>query len=185
MTLGEQPYDRRENPYHDYLDLADLHGQPKYAEVVRNLFMGDVRSVEDEFFARLRKASRFMYVDMDGRAYFRARDGEKYLNWPIEDGEMPANEEGIRLASQMVAEWMKTNPVLVTCGAGLNRSGLITARALMYGGSTPDEAITRVRLARGVYSMSNPHFCAWLQREGPSLASDYARQEMEGQERFP
>lgn len=49
--------------------------------------------------------------------------------------------------------------VLVTCAMGLNRSGLISATALVEGGlATPSEAIGLVRSARGPMALSNPAF---------------------------
>ena len=49
--------------------------------------------------------------------------------------------------------------VLVTCMMGLNRSGLISALALqMAYGVSPEQAIHRVRSARGPDALSNPQF---------------------------
>ncbi|MFT3662560.1 MAG: dual specificity protein phosphatase family protein [Gordonia sp. (in: high G+C Gram-positive bacteria)] len=52
--------------------------------------------------------------------------------------------------------------VLVHCQAGLNRSGVIVARALMHRGMTADEAITAVRAGRHPKALYNTHFVAWL-----------------------
>ena len=61
-----------------------------------------------------------------------------------------------------VARWVNhcraSGPVLVHCWAGLNRSALVTARALMLGGMTADEAIRLVRERRSPQCLSNKTF---------------------------
>jgi protein-tyrosine phosphatase len=41
-----------------------------------------------------------------------------------------------------------TGPTLVHCQAGLNRSGLVTALALIRGGMQPEQAIAKIRQQR-------------------------------------
>jgi protein-tyrosine phosphatase len=67
-----------------------------------------------------------------------------------------------------IAAWVNScaGPVLVHCGAGLNRSGVVAARALMLGGMTADEAITCIRTARHQSCLSNSHFEGWLHELG-------------------
>lgn len=52
--------------------------------------------------------------------------------------------------------------VLVHCQAGLNRSGLVAARALMLHGLTADEAISLLRSQRSEACLCNPAFAAYL-----------------------
>lgn len=65
-----------------------------------------------------------------------------------------------------IARWVagrrEEGPVLVHCQAGLNRSSLVAARALMFGGLTADEAITQIRSTRSPACLCNPSFEAWL-----------------------
>lgn len=65
-----------------------------------------------------------------------------------------------------VARWVnacrETGPVAVTCQAGLNRSGLVVARALMLEGRTADEAIALIREKRSPAVLCNPAFEEWL-----------------------
>jgi protein-tyrosine phosphatase len=51
--------------------------------------------------------------------------------------------------------------VLVHCAAGINRSGLLSAAALIRGGEDPDEAIRIVRDARAG-ALNNPNFVEML-----------------------
>jgi len=68
----------------------------------------------------------------------------------------------------VIAAWAnlcrKTGPVLVHCQAGLNRSSLITARALMLDGSSADEAIALLREKRTPACLCNSTFEEWLRR---------------------
>ena len=65
-----------------------------------------------------------------------------------------------------IATWVntcrETAPTLVHCQAGLNRSSLVAARALVLGGRTPDEAITLIRRKRSPACLCNPAFERWL-----------------------
>lgn len=61
-----------------------------------------------------------------------------------------------------VADWInhcrQSGPVLVHCQAGLNRSSLVAARALMLAGASADEAIRQIREARSPACLCNPLF---------------------------
>jgi protein-tyrosine phosphatase len=73
----------------------------------------------------------------------------------------------------VIAAWVNacraTGPVLVHCQAGLNRSSLVTATALMLGGMTADSAIALLREKRSPACLCNPAFEEWLRsRDEPS-----------------
>ena len=61
-----------------------------------------------------------------------------------------------------VAACRKTGPVLVHCQAGLNRSSLVAARALMLEGLTGAEAIDLLRTKRSEACLCNPAFEAYI-----------------------
>lgn len=65
-----------------------------------------------------------------------------------------------------IARWVNgrraEGPTLVHCQAGLNRSGLVTARALMLSGATADEAIALLREKRSPAVLCNEAFEAYL-----------------------
>jgi protein-tyrosine phosphatase len=67
-----------------------------------------------------------------------------------------------------LATWVnacrETGPVLVHCQAGLNRSSLVTAMALIQEGSSGDEAIALIREKRSPACLCNPAFEAWLRQ---------------------
>lgn len=64
------------------------------------------------------------------------------------------------------ARWVnarrRTGAVLVHCQAGLNRSGLVTARALMLEGMSSSEAIRLLREKRSGAVLCNPEFEKYL-----------------------
>jgi excisionase family DNA binding protein len=74
--------------------------------------------------------------------------------------------------AQWVNECRKDAPVLTHCQAGLNRSSLITATALMLEGMTAGEAIFLIRAKRSSACLCNPAFEEWLRSRpagGPLL----------------
>lgn len=89
--------------------------------------------------------------------------GVEVMHMPIDDSAlgMSAHEvvAVLQTAARVARRLRAGRAVLVTCQMGLNRSALVAAIALheIYG-MTADEIIRRLRVARGAYSMSNPHF---------------------------
>jgi protein-tyrosine phosphatase len=71
------------------------------------------------------------------------------------------------LADRVAAAVADGDRVLVRCSGGLNRSGLVTAAALVRLGSEPDGAIALVRRARGPWALTNPVFVAHLRTLTP------------------
>jgi hypothetical protein len=67
-----------------------------------------------------------------------------------------------------IAHWVNVcradGPTLVHCQAGLNRSALVVARALILEGMPSTEAIRLVREKRSPVCLCNPSFERWLRR---------------------
>lgn len=85
--------------------------------------------------------------------------------WPFDDAAVDAPGL-VRAWAQWVAETASpASPVLVRCAAGLNRSGLIVARALLVRGFGAEAAIALVRERRDPGALANPRFTAWLRDE--------------------
>ena len=92
--------------------------------------------------------------------------GVHVIRAPIEDTTItPAIWSSAKRAADEVAQLRRHNArVLVTCRAGLNRSGLITAMVLiMDEGMLPAQAIARVRSGRFM-ALSNESFATALRR---------------------
>jgi hypothetical protein len=76
--------------------------------------------------------------------------------------ELPAPPEELYRLAALVNTWRAEGSTLVHCQAGLNRSGLITALALILAGATPVEAVATLRGARDPYVLCNQMFANWL-----------------------
>jgi protein-tyrosine phosphatase len=64
-------------------------------------------------------------------------------------------------AAQLAAGGTRT---LLACRDGMSRSAWVAALALMHGGVGADEAVERVRAARGAKALGNPKMVAVLKR---------------------
>lgn len=65
----------------------------------------------------------------------------------------------LRAVSTLASLLTSGKTVLVTCAAGLNRSGLVTALTMHRAyGVKADAIIRRIRSARGPWALSNPKF---------------------------
>lgn len=80
-------------------------------------------------------------------------------------------------AHEVVKALKRERQVLVTCGMGLNRSGLVSALALLRLGFGREQAIAMVRRARGPQALSNPWFVRYI-RTPPSMLVDDALLQM-------
>jgi protein-tyrosine phosphatase len=86
--------------------------------------------------------------DLESRLEVRMYDS-------VNDG--PDMEQVVQVATWVNA-CRKQGPTLVHCQAGLNRSGLVSAIALILDGAAPDEAITMLRQSRSPAVLCNPNF---------------------------
>lgn len=75
----------------------------------------------------------------------------------------------LALADHAHRRWTEGARVLIRCQAGVNRSGLVMALALMRTGLAPHEAIALIRARRSPAVLSNRDFVRWLVTE----ASDH------------
>ena len=93
-----------------------------------------------------------------------------------------------------LARWVNlcrtTGPVLVHCQAGLNRSSLVAARALILEGMSADDAIMTIREKRSPACLCNPAFEAYLRTSecdqpagNANLIITVSRSEVEGRQR--
>ena len=66
------------------------------------------------------------------------------------------------LGQRVADEVLAGRRVVVHCAAGLNRSGLVVGRALIYMGHRPREAVQLIRVARGRHALFNRAFEEFL-----------------------
>jgi protein-tyrosine phosphatase len=84
------------------------------------------------------------------------------------DEEGGVDSQRILSVARWVNECRASGTVLVHCQAGLNRSGLVTATALVLGGWHPQEAIAHLRMARSDAVLCNRSFVAWVESLDPA-----------------
>ena len=103
--------------------------------------------------------------------------GSRGLNWfhlPIVDGQAPDDEfknKWIQAGRQIRAILNGGNNVVIHCRGGLGRAGTLAAQVLIEYGSTPDEAILRVRRSRKG-AIETPVQVNYLQSLGPPVGED-------------
>lgn len=84
--------------------------------------------------------------------YVERREVEMY------DSDSGPDDAQVRELATWVNEARRQGPTLVHCQAGLNRSALIVAAALVLDGHTPDDAIALLRERRSPAVLCNPTF---------------------------
>jgi len=93
--------------------------------------------------------------------------GMEVLRANLDDSGAPILEREVREALTVGAKVSRRlrrgKAVLVTCAQGRNRSGMVAAIALIMAGADANEAITRIRKARGPMALSNPAFVRVVQ----------------------
>jgi protein-tyrosine phosphatase len=65
--------------------------------------------------------------------------------------------------TRLRSEWKSGKKVLVRCQAGWNRSGLVTALALMKDGHKAKDAIDLIRARRSPHALCNEDFVRYLE----------------------
>ncbi len=91
-----------------------------------------------------------------------------FIHLPLEDSDGEFNEDACKIVGGIVSVVRDSGRnVLVHCTAGLNRSGLIVALALMANGLTADQAIDLIRERRDQWALCNESFVEFLQSIRP------------------
>jgi protein-tyrosine phosphatase len=94
-------------------------------------------------------------------AYTVTHELDSYMSVRMYDSIEQAFEQ-VKAISQWVDTCRDSGPVLVHCQAGLNRSSLIVAHALMLAGISSRQAIDMIRAKRSPACLCNPSFEEWL-----------------------
>lgn len=77
--------------------------------------------------------------------------GIKFISYPITDRSVPRSlNDTISLAREIVIRMDESRDVAVHCRAGIGRSALIAACALIYRGTTAEVALDLIAGARGI-----------------------------------
>lgn len=129
---------------------------PLISEIVPNLWMGGCiqgLTLPDEI--------KYVVSLYDREAYKLNPGVERKEIVMYDAGFMPDVKQLHQIADE-VNVLRGAGPTLVHCQAGLNRSGLVTALALIKDGRTPREAIDLLREKRSPLVLCNETFENWL-----------------------
>jgi protein-tyrosine phosphatase len=150
------------DPLHRRISGTTVHGDlvfdaPYMSEVADNLWQGGCAEglVLPPFIDHL--LSLYPW-----EAYEVTHDLTSFREVRMYDDVNQALEETVPELATWVNQCRQTGPTLVHCQAGLNRSGVVVAFALMLDGMSADEAIARVRERRSPAALCNPQFERWL-----------------------
>lgn len=138
---------------------------PLISQIDGNLYMGGCRngvSLGDEF--------DYVISLYPWESY---RIGENTKRWEIEmydAGEIPDPTQLLKIARH-VCKCVNHGKTLVHCQAGLNRSGLVSALALILSGHSAASAIEMLRQMRSPVVLCNTAFESWLLEWDEELAA--------------
>lgn len=107
----------------------------------------------------------FDTIVLAAKEYQPRLPGYETIHMPLDDGPEPdpITQAQIRATAHAVAQRVRAGRrVLVTCWMGRNRSGVISALALVELGLSCERAVRRImRLRKG---LTNPHFVEMVRR---------------------
>lgn len=120
-------------------------------EILPGLHQGGWHALEPD-------ARRFDVVVNLSSVEYVPPPGQLYVRWPIEDGQSPDFRKLTALGRLVSRLHRSGQRVLVNCDAGLNRSGIVMAFALMESGYSADAAISLIREKRDEFALCNSGF---------------------------
>ena len=132
-----------------------------YSEVIPGLFQANAARSPAEMLSMFD-----VLIDVGGRDRWVGDPDPRYRFHPLEDAPSIADPEMIHTVGEAIASLvLEGKHVAVNCLGGVNRSGLLIARALVELGYSPEEAIEAVRVARGPMALNNQRFVRFLVKD--------------------
>jgi hypothetical protein len=142
------------------IPLYEYPAQP-YSEVIPGLFQASAARTPAEMLSMFD-----VLFDVGGRDRWKGDPDPRYSFHPLDDVPFIVDAEMIHEVGERIAALVEEGKlVAVNCLSGVNRSGLLVARAMVELGHTPEEAIEAVRDARGPMALSNQGFVRFLRVE--------------------
>jgi protein-tyrosine phosphatase len=89
-------------------------------------------------------------------------NGTMAIVYPFDDAAWLPDLDKLNELADATNRFSAMGPTLVHCSAGLNRSALVVALALIKRGMTPGDAIQHIRKHRGSDALHNQTFTDWL-----------------------
>lgn len=129
----------------------------EYSQLINGLYQGAAAPIGSEI---SKKFDALVLMAKEHQPDSKKFSNVEVLHAGINDGVLiPADIQKAYSAAQWVVQRVKSGKnVLVTCMQGLNRSGLVSAMALIMMGYSPSDAINVIRSTRGPEALNNKHF---------------------------
>jgi protein tyrosine phosphatase len=108
-------------------------------------------------------------VNVCGAAPYVVHSHTMVLTYPFKDADYLPSLDKLHYLADQVLQFSRMGKTLVHCQAGLNRSALVVALALVKDGMTPVDAIARLRRKRCEKVLYNKTFSDWLMTLSPDL----------------
>jgi protein-tyrosine phosphatase len=164
VTIDHTKIDIRFDPTHQRMSGVAVHGNtpfdvPFISKVYDDLWQGGCQSG-----LRLPTFIDHLVSLYPWEQYHEGHELKSRLVVRMYDDLAGPNRDEVEGVARWINAARKTGTVLVHCQAGLNRSGLVTAAALILEGMPAKEAIQTLREARSDAVLCNPSFASWLEK---------------------
>lgn len=107
--------------------------------------------------------TKYQYIVAVNKApTYHIPNGTMVVVYPFDDADMLPDLHKLQELADTVNRFSDQGVTLVHCSAGLNRSALVVALALIKRGMTPGDAIALIRSKRGSDALHNKTFTEWL-----------------------
>jgi protein-tyrosine phosphatase len=98
----------------------------------------------------------------------RAR-GIEFVSFPIPDRGVPETRQALEIANSIANDIANGRSIAIHCRAGIGRSSLIAACAMICSGIEASEALTLIRAARGVIVPDTEEQRDWIIAFGKAI----------------
>jgi hypothetical protein len=138
--------------------VHDGYPAEPYSEVIPGLFQASAALPPAEMLSMFD-----VLIDVGGRDRWEGDPDPRYTFLALDDVPFISDAEMVHTVGERIATLVRLgNHVAVNCLSGVNRSGLLIARALVALGYEPDAAIEAVHKARGPVVLNNQAFVRFL-----------------------
>lgn len=134
LFLSERPPTSKKDPEYNRESLEEFLGLLRENNIKIVVVLLTQRAIDKKYDGRLIK----VYEDA----------GFEVLHYPIRDFEVPEDLMGFHRTVTKISNALKTGNVLMHCGAGLGRTGMVAAGIAIYKGFTPHGAMSIIRKVR-------------------------------------
>jgi len=112
-------------------------------------------------------------LDLEGEAELCIKHGIEFISFPIRDREVPTSFEAAASLARLLADRINDGgAVAVHCRAGIGRSALVAASALVCSGFDPIESFNKLSKARGVKVPDTDGQHDWVVALGRSISKE-------------